>query len=404
MSRAYIYMEHPETAEIITLGRLIVVNGKGEFTYDPDYVANGGWVPDPIRYPLRSETFGPISKNKGIPGFIHDSMPDGWGERVLKDIHRQKLGPIDFLLKSPNNDRAGNLMAGHTRHPPAGVGQEQLPTLKGLAPFIQATEAIFDNQLNEEAIQTLKLRRQRSSLGGARPKRTLIDQGVMILVKPRDRYDQCDIPALEHACMTFAAAKGLNVALTALYAESPSTLLVQRFDRSQPADHTKRIPMLSALTLLDAEWHTNDRSAWAYAAVADEMKRRAVPERDLHEFFKRMCFNALVGNDDDHPKNHAVLWLNAGWRLAPMYDVVPGLDGSPPPGLSMAVGRQGRVINRTNLLSHCGHFALNADQAAVILSEVIGWEAELRAHYERTLKPTELTIALSAIGSARMNA
>jgi serine/threonine-protein kinase HipA len=57
------------------------------------------------------------------------------------------------------------------------------------------------------------------------------NHGVLILVKPRDRYDQCDIPPLEHACMTFAAGKGLNVARTALYAEQPSTLLVERFDR-----------------------------------------------------------------------------------------------------------------------------------------------------------------------------
>lgn len=402
MSRAYIYMEHPETGEVISLGRLVIVNGHGEFTYDPEYVATSGWVPDPVRYPLRSETFGPITKNKGIPGFINDSMPDGWGERVLKDLHRTELGAIDYLLKSPNNDRAGNLMAGQTRYPPAGIGQDPLPTLKGLAPFIEATEAIFDNQLDEEAIQTLKLRRQRSSLGGARPKRTLQDRGVLILVKPRDRYDQCDVPALEHACMTFAAAKGLDVARTALYAEEPSTLLVERFDRTQPADTRGRIPMLSALTLLDAEWHTNDRSAWVYAAVANEMSRRGVPAQDLQQFFKRMCFNALVGNDDDHPKNHAILWLKGGWRLAPMYDVVPGLEGSSPPNLSMAVGRSGRVISRANLLSHYAHFALSADQADATLVEVIGWEADLRAHYERKLKGTELMLALAAIGAERM--
>ncbi|AOE62803.1 hypothetical protein AXG94_13880 [Pseudomonas corrugata] len=87
------------------------------------------------------------------------------------------------------------------------------------------------------------------------------------------------------------------------------------------------------------------------------MKRRGVPDDDLRELFKRMCFNALVGNDDDHPKNHAILWLEGRWRLAPMYDVVPGLDGSSPPYLSMAVGRSGRAITRENLLSHCKHFA-----------------------------------------------
>jgi serine/threonine-protein kinase HipA len=404
MARAYIYMEHPETGQVVTLGRLIISNGVGEFTYDPDYVATKGWVPDHIRYPLRALPFQGITKNRGVPGFINDAMPDGWGERVLHDLHRTDLDTIDYLLKSPNNDRAGNLMAGQSRHPPEGIGQEMLPTLKGLAPFIEATEAIFDNQLDDEAIKTLKLRKQRSSLGGARPKRTLQDQGVLILVKPRDRYDACDVPALEHACMTFAALKGLNVARTGLYAAEPSTLLVKRFDRQPPADSGRRLPMLSALTLLDAEWKTNDRSAWAYAGLANEMKRRGVPEEDLHELFVRMCFNALVGNDDDHPKNHAVLWLESRWRLAPMYDVVPGLDGSSPPYLSMAVGRQGRVISRENLLSHCTHFALTPQQAADQMDAVIGWEADLRQHYANMLEGAELELALAAIGSLRMRA
>ncbi|UZE17719.1 type II toxin-antitoxin system HipA family toxin [Pseudomonas sp. B21-054] len=402
MSRAYIYMEDPESTEILTLGRLSIDNGRGEFVYDPDYVASHKWVPDPIRYPLRAQPFTGITTNRGVPGFIHDAMPDGWGERVLQDLHRTDLSAVDYLLKSPNNDRAGNLMAGATRHPPPGIGQEALPSLKGLAAFIEATEAIFDNQLDDEAIRTLKLRRQRSSLGGARPKRTLQDEGVLILAKPRDRYDSCDIPALEHACMTFAALKGLNVAKTALYVGTPSTLLVKRFDRFPLAEAARRIPMLSALTLLDADWRSNDHSAWVYAGIANEMKRRGVPDEDLHELFKRMCFNALVGNDDDHPKNHAILWLKGRWRLAPMYDVVPGLDGSSPPNLSMAVGRHGRMITRENLLSHCAHFALTLEQAADALDEVISWEAELGEHYASLLGGVELELAIAAMGAYRM--
>lgn len=402
MARAYIYLEDPETGEVFTLGRLSIEGERGEFVYDPDYVANRKWVPDSIRYPLRPQPFTGITTNRGVPGFINDAMPDGWGERVLRDLHRKDLGPIDYLLKSPNNDRAGNLMAGATRHPAQGIGQEALPTLRGLAAFIDATEAIFDNQLDEEAIRTLQLRKQRSSLGGARPKRTLQDEGVLVLAKPRDRYDACDVPALEHACMTFAALKGLRVAKTALYAGTPSTLLVKRFDRFSMAEAGRRIPMLSALTLLDADWRSNDRSAWVYAGLANEMKRRGVPDEDLQELFKRMCFNALVGNDDDHPKNHAILWLKGRWRLAPMYDVVPGLDGSSPPYLSMAVGRHGRIITRENLLSHSMHFALTPAQAVEVLDEVISWEAELNEHYASLLDGVELELAVAAIGAHRM--
>ncbi|MNQ94223.1 hypothetical protein D3C85_1097310 [compost metagenome] len=112
MSRAYIYMEHPDSGELLTLGRLTLQGKSGEFIYAPDHVERGDWVPDPINYPLRAEAYTGITKNRGIPGFINDAMPDGWGERLLQRAFGQVMAPIDFLLKSPNNDRVGNLMAG----------------------------------------------------------------------------------------------------------------------------------------------------------------------------------------------------------------------------------------------------------------------------------------------------
>ncbi|MEB0039497.1 HipA N-terminal domain-containing protein [Pseudomonas sp. MH10] len=105
MSRGYIYREHPVTRELLTLGRLTLQGKVGEFIYAPDYVARGGWVPDPVNYPLRAEAYTGVSKNRGIPGFINDAMPDGWVERLLHRVYGQDLAPIDFLLKSPNNDR-----------------------------------------------------------------------------------------------------------------------------------------------------------------------------------------------------------------------------------------------------------------------------------------------------------
>jgi serine/threonine-protein kinase HipA len=97
MSRAYIYVEDPETGEVHTLGRLSIENGQGEFIYDPDYVAGHVWVPDPIRYPLRVQPFVGITANRGVPGFINDAMPDSWGERVLRDLHRTDLSPVGYF-------------------------------------------------------------------------------------------------------------------------------------------------------------------------------------------------------------------------------------------------------------------------------------------------------------------
>ncbi|WEK28477.1 MAG: type II toxin-antitoxin system HipA family toxin [Candidatus Pseudomonas phytovorans] len=402
MSRAYIYMEHPETGEVLTLGRLTLKGKLGEFLYAPDQVARGGWVPDPINYPLRAEAYTGISKNRGVPGFINDAMPDGWGERLLHRAYSQDLGTIDFLLKSPNNDRIGNLMAGTATTPAEGIGEGAVPSLKGLAKFVAACEAVYDGQIDSESTAALNVRQQRSALGGARPKRTLQDNGMLILAKPRDRFDHYDLPTIEYACMTFAAGKGINVARTALHAENPSTLLIERFDRTPIAEGARRIPMLSALTLLDSEWNGPHHRDWRYAAVADEMRRRGVPQSDLQELFRRMCYNALVGNSDDHPRNHAIIWVGGAWRLSPMYDVLPMLDEGPAKALAMAVGREGSQVSRSNLLSHHAHFALERDHAEHLLEQVASWEHELKDHYAKALSGTDLDMACDAASSVRM--
>ena len=178
--------------------------------------------------------------------------------------------------------------------------------------------------------------------------------------------------------------------------------MIERFDRTPLAEGARRIPMLSALTLLDAEWNEQYHRDWRYAAVADEMRRRGVPDVDLQELFKRMCYNALAGNSDDHPRNHSIIWLAGQWRLSPMYDVLPIVDEGPAQALAMAVGRDGNQISRTNLLSHHSHFALTREHAEHLLDEVIGWEEELKDYYAQWLQGEELQMARGAVSSARM--
>jgi serine/threonine-protein kinase HipA len=404
MGRAYIYMQLPDRDDVVTLGRLEIVNGVGEFAYSPEFVESQGWVPDSFHYSLRNEFHSGITTNAGIPGFIRDAMPDGWGQRVMAKAAGAELSAIEYLLKSTNQDRSGTLMVGRTRKPPKGVGQSgigDITTLEDFIAFADGVQGHFPRPINAPARQAA---RHRSSLGGARPKCSLRHESRLILAKPRDRHDDFDVPSLEHACMTFAASKGLRVARTQLHIGSKSVLLVDRFDRVSHGGNFRRIPMLSALTLLDSDWLAADRGRWRYAAVADEMRRRGVPQEDLHEFYKRMCFNALAGNDDDHPKNHAIIWVDGGWRLSPMYDVVPTLDGESPSSLAMAVGNEGALISRTNLLSHADHFGLGRGNADAILDEVTDWEDELRGHYEQHLSEPERGLAIAAMGARRMRA
>lgn len=406
MAAAYIYMECPLKGETVTLGRLKIERGVGSFQYSPEAIKERFWVPDPIRYPLRDAPF-IVKKNGGVPGFIDDAMPDGWGERVLRRVEKGPLDRVMVLLKSNNSDRAGNLMSGMARLAPDGLGGRRQADLKaqGLDDFIDACAAIYDNSVDDETLAALKIRDQRSSAGGARPKRTFQGDEKLILAKPTDRYDHYDLPSIEYACMTFAGLKGLNVAKTALFKSSKgNTLLVDRFDRVYCAENKrfKRIPMLSGLTLLDAEWDAQGHQHWDYAILADELYRRGAPEADRRELYKRMAYNALAGNADDHPRNHAIIWVGGGWRLSPMYDVLPILDEGPAKALAMAVGIEGRQLSRANLLSQHQHFALSRVEAEAILDEVISWESELREHYSQFLTGRDLDEAVTASSGMRL--
>lgn len=401
MQSAYIYMEHPETAEVLTLGRLTLHHNKpGEFVYSPAAIESGVWVPDPLRYPLSDKVF-TVTKNQGVPGFIDDAMPDGWGERLLQRTQRDPVSRFDLLIGSPNSDRVGNLMTGRDRSPPVGIGQKPLPRLVGLDKFIEICEVVYSNDLSEEDAKILGVRDQRSSVGGARPKRTFQGDQKLILAKPHDRYDHYDLAPVEHACMTFAARKGMRVANTSLYQDKKgTTLLVERFDRRYVDGVFRRIPLLSGLTLLDTEWTIPDLNARSYARLADEMYRRGVPDQDRRELYMRMAYNALTGNADDHPRNHAIIFVDGGWRLSPMYDVLPILDEGVARYMSMSVGVDGTKVSRSNLLSQHQHFSLHQDEAEGILDQVAGWVDELREHYGDFLRGDALDLAREATSGA----
>lgn len=401
MSRVYIYMQPPGETSLVTLGRLVVVGGVGEFVYNPEYVARRGWVPDPIHYPLRSAPYGGIVTNGGLPGFIRDAAPDGWGEKVIAYGNGQGLSGIDYLRLSSNIDRAGSLLVGTTRKPSTAGRPDRLDRLDDFIVFADGIQS--GDRL---AAETLRAARQRTSLGGVRPKVTLLDGDRVLLAKPKDKHDFEDIPVFEHACLTFAARKGMTVATTRLHRGTISVLLVDRFDRvPTPEGDFVRLPMLSASTLLDVDWRAVDalsRARWRYAEVADEMRRKGVLIADLQELYKRMCFNALVGNDDDHPKNHAVIFTDGSWRLSPLYDVVPALDGVPPQALAMAVGQEGRGISRENMLSHAEHFGYAREDAAQVLDEVAGWEDELKTHYRDLLSPAQAELVIRSMDAAKL--
>lgn len=404
--KIYIYAQQPEDLKFQTLGRLTVNNGVGQWIYSPSY--KGPWVPDEVHYPLREEEY-IVKTNNGIPGFIMDLMPDSWGKslirRLLAQTFDRELTDIDYLCLSQNADRFGNLTIGERRNPPKNSTVESFQRFNKVSNFIE----LVDKVRSGEPIDHINIALfQTSSLGGARPKITLRDDNYLYLAKPKDVDDLVDTPTVEYLCLKFAASKGLNVCdflhETLDYLGTPRNLLIlTRFDRTynQELKVFERHPMLSALSLLDATWISSDTTRWSYPLLANEMLRKKIPISDIKELYKRMVFNALIGNDDDHPKNHAFIYKNHKWRLAPLFDVVPNTEFSPT-RLSMKIGTQGELINRDNLLSMHAHFHLSLDEAIAVVDEVASWEDEIRELYRTKLSSSDFLLVNRALDRNRL--
>jgi serine/threonine-protein kinase HipA len=149
-------------------------------------------------------------------------------------------------------------------------------------------------------------------------------------------------------------------------------LLVKRFDRERVERGYLRSRMVSALTVLDADDRVTDRRAWSYVLFADELRRWSErPAADRAELFRRVTFNALIANLDDHPRNHAVIAPGRDWHLAPAYDLTPHPATSlERRDLALECGPYGRMARRDNLVAGAPRFGLEPEQAHGIIDDM----------------------------------
>ena len=187
--------------------------------------------------------------------------------------------------------------------------------------------------------------------------------------------------------LQLAARCGIRTPDVRVEAVGPEqVLLVKRFDREPFEDGELRHWMVSALTVLDLDEGVVDRPGWSYLALADEIQRWSEePMLDKQELFRRIVFNALISNTDDHPRNHALIAPGRDWRLSPAYDLTPSAIRSlEHRDLAMIVGTLGRLASRQNLLSGAPRFGLEVADADLIIDEMKAiveeyWCAEIRA-------------------------
>jgi len=366
---AYVYIQLPGTLETVPAALLRVQtlpDGMqiGRFRYGERYLQRPEAVAlDPYQLPLAREVF-EFTQLKGIPGAVRDAGPDAWGRRVIEhklERSAADLQEVDYLLHGPP-DGAGYLSFGLKAAPPAP--KRQYNRTHQLVELIAATQAIEAGR--PVAAHLLEQLDPGTSMGGARPKATIEDAQRLWLGKFPASDDRFNLQRVEFATLDLARRCGLNVTHARLETVGEcDVLMLQRFDRDYTDKGYLRFGLVSGLTVLDCGDNHLDRERWSYPLMVDNLRRWSdKPEADCAELFRRMVFNAAVTNNDDHPRNHALLRRQKGWRLSPAYDLVPApVVSLERRDLALTVGRYGRTASIYNLLSQAGRFGLSVDEA-----------------------------------------
>jgi serine/threonine-protein kinase HipA len=305
--------------------------------------------------PLIDQEFLPTDKGTAV-GAVDDARPDRWGEQVIRFIDKPpRLSLLEFLYFA-GDDRFGALGVSTSAdaYQPRKIGP-----LPSLADADQLQEIVRKVLANEPVPQAQKrLLSPGVSFGGARPK-ALIEIGGEQWVIKFSAGDPADVPLIEHATMTLATQAKIKTARTqAVRLTDGHALAIRRFDR----EAGRRVHSLTAYVALRAA-----AQSYGYPELAQLLRRRGVIERDayvadMRELFRRMVFNILIDNTDDHEKNHALLMTDTQqYALAPAYDVLP--SGQALGFQQMRVGDAEADSTIENALSMSRLFALDANQA-----------------------------------------
>ena len=384
-SECFVYITLPGQVTATTAGKFVLTqNARGDalgrFVYGRSYLDNELAVEiDPVELKLSTRTYETAQLN-GLFGALRDAGPDYWGRRVIeKQAGKPQLGELDYLLESPD-DRAGALSFGRNKVPPPPIRKFNktldLEKLQDLADSL-----IRDDIPNDpDAPQAQDLMLLGTSMGGARPKAVVQDDDALWVAKFNRADDRWNNTRVEHAMLRLARECGITAAESRVVTVGgKDVLLIKRFDREKTAGGYERARMVSGLTLLRTDESVTMRNRWSYVILVEELRRIvSEPKRDAVELFRRMCFNALISNIDDHPRNHAVISKEKDWKLSPAFDLTPSPAISEERrDLAMDCGDTGRYANAGNILSQHARFLLAEDEAEKIVTE-------MHAQVERT--------------------
>lgn len=382
----YVYVNYK--GQDIPVGRLwsYFNNGResASFKYDESWLKNPENFELEPYLPLTEGTFHTDTK-KSIFASFSDCSPDSWGRLLIKQNEekraekekraRRQLNQIDYLLAVYDFSRHGALRFKQT---PDGdflsaKDNKAIPPLVELPKLLTASEKVLDDDASYNDIRELLA--PGSSLGGARPKASVIDKtGNLCIAKFPKKDDNNNNVLWEAVALTLAEKAGLNVQRWELTtALGKAVLLLKRFDRTGGG---QRIPFLSAMTMLNA--NDGESNEYSYLDLAEIIRTKGVNvTNDMKELWHRMLFSVLISNTDDHLRNHGFLRTDAtGWQLSPLYDVNPSSDRTG--NLQLNIDENSSTASVELVMSVAEYFRLNKAEAEKIFNQTRSAVAEWR--------------------------
>jgi serine/threonine-protein kinase HipA len=348
--------------------------------------------------------------NLALFGGIRDTAPDAWGRRVIESRFRVPANslPESTYLLHAGSQRVGALDIRSSREAEPALGYGKWDNLQYLMDAAQRIDEGMPVPANLEEIFV-----EGSPLGGARPKATVRDnEHILWLAKFPSQRDTLTVPVIETATLRLATEAGLTVPpVKVIQLGVRTVMLIRRFDRywSKPGEHAqlpedlqstapaaglaeKRLGFVSGLTLVaSGEMDSPNKS---YADLAQAIRRychESVIRENNRELFERLVFNIFVSNDDDHLRNHGFVWdvRLPGWRLSPLYDVMPQASLASERRLHLGVGPEGRNATLDNAFAGREMFTLSAESAAQCIARVWKTVREWKVHFEEYQVPSD---------------
>jgi len=368
--------------------------GQGRFRYSGEYLSGlylHGRSPlplDPILLPLKRTTINETHQ-KGIFGVFSDGSADAWGKRLLE----AKYGELDAfeVLERSSDDGVGAIAVGELEN-------KKSPAFS-LADLRDAATKIAAMQVKDVPNEILGVLHPTTSLGGAKPKLNIRHKGEMWIAKFIERGDSTYLPQAEHALLQLGRQCGIDTchSVVELVGDDCYAILVKRFDRERVDGGFARRGFASAHTVLRIKPESDLRDK-SYIKLSHELQRWVAPTEALQqkrELWRRIVFNALVGNVDDHTKNHGLLQYGNSWRLSPAFDIVPVLHPRRDRiALSMSFakieGRMTAIVSSETLLNDCRLFGYEPEEARgelLGMAEIVA--SDWRASMLKAGMPTE---------------